>query len=197
MFLSPHLLRKLAVFDMRRAFTLIETLVSVALFAIAMLAVTQLYTVFWNLIEFQNPKIEVALGANSIVGAVHTLGLQATSIVESHVFFGTSYSSGATTAIFEIPAIDASGNIISGVYDYAAVLASSTSAYRLIDAAPTSARVSETKQLTRVLGALMFVYNNPDFALATGVTVDATTSATAKGQTIQAHLRARAYLRNL
>ena len=182
---------------MSRAFTLIEIVITVALSAILILAITQLYVVYGRVILFQKSSIEVALGGGTIMDVVRTEGLQAKQVVATHVFSGISYNSGATTTVFELPAIDASGIIVPNEYDYIAIYASSTSVYRLVEAAPGSSRISGKKQLTDVLEALNFTYDNPSFPSVTNVTVDATTSAVVRGETTQTHLRGHIYLRNL
>ena len=182
---------------MTRGFTLIEIVITVALSAILMLAIAQLYVVYGRVITFQKSSINVALGGGSIIDVTRTAGMQAKQVVATHTFSGTDYTSGATTTIFELPAIDVSGAIIFNAYDYIGIYASGTNAYRLIDAAQGSARISGKKQLTNVLNALNFSYDNPSFPLVTSVTVNATTSATVKGETAQTHLRSHIYLRNL
>ena len=180
-----------------RAFTLVETVIAIALTAILMLAVAQLYVVYGRVILFQKSSIDVALGGSNIIDTARTAGLQAKQVVASHTFSGVSYSSGSATAIFELPAIDASGALIAGAYDYVGIYSSGADAYRLVDAAPGSVRVAGRKRLTGVLEALSFAYDNVDFPSVTNITVDATTSAVVRGEVAQTHLRGHIYLRNL
>ena len=180
-----------------RAFTLVETVIAIALTAILMLAVAQLYVVYGRVILFQKSSIDVALGGSNIIDTARTAGLQAKQVVASHTFSGVSYSSGSATAIFELPAIDASGALIAGAYDYVGIYSSGADAYRLVDAAPGSVRVAGRKRLTGVLEALSFAYDNVDFPSVTSITVDATTSAVVRGEVAQTHLRGHIYLRNL
>lgn len=182
---------------MPRAFSLIEVVITVALSAILMLAITQLYVVYGRVILFQKSSIDVALGASGIIDAARTAGLQAKQVVATHTFSGVSYTSGTTTALFELPTIDASGAIVPNAYDYIGIYTSGTDAYRLVDAAPGSSRLSGTKRLTGVLNALSFVYDSPSFPSVTSIIVNATTSATVRGETTQTHLRGHIYLRNL
>lgn len=180
-----------------RGFTLIEVLITIALSVILMLALEKLYVVYGRVIVSQKSTIEVALGGNSIMDAVRIAGLQAGHVVAAHSFSGTSYTSGTTTVLFELPSVDASGTIIGGAYDYIGIHASSTSAYRLTDAAPGSIRVSGSKRLTSVLGALSFAYDSQSFPSVTSIVVDATTTAVVREETTRAHLREQVYLRNL
>ncbi len=182
---------------MSRAFTLIEVVITTALFVILTLAITQLYVVFGRMVSFESLSIGASLSASSIIDATRTAGLEADHIVVAHTFSGTSYTSGTTTAIFELPAIDSSGAPIANAYDYIGIYATSTYAYSMTDAAAGSARLSGQKQLTNALTALTFSYNQADITLATSTTVDATTSASVAGKTTYTHLRANIYLRNL
>mgnify|MGYP001591667042 FL=1 len=182
---------------MQRAFTLIEIVIVIGLFAIMVLGIAQLYIVFGRVITIQRSSISVTLGGSAIVDTVRVAGLQAAHVVQSHTFSGVSYNSGTTTAIFELPAIDASGAIIVGTFDYVGIYVSSTTVYRTVDAAVGSSRTSGTKVLTDSLGALTFTYDTASFPSVTSVIVDATTSAVVKGQTTQMHLRSHTYLRNL
>lgn len=180
-----------------RGFTLLEVLITTAIFAVLMVAVTQLYVVYGRVIDLQKSSIGVALGGNSIMQATREAGLQAAHIVASHTFSGISYSSGTTTVLFELPSIDASGAVIPSTYDYVGIYASGTSAYRIIDAAAGSARVSGTKILTNTLDALALTYDSASFPAVTSVTVNATTSVLVHEVATQVHLREHIYLRNL
>ncbi len=180
-----------------RGFTLIEVLITIALSVVLMLAIERLYVVYGRVMIFQKSEIDVARGGSAIMDAVRAAGLQARQITAMHLFSGTSYSSGTTTAIFELPSVDAAGAIIAGSYDYVGIHASGTDAYRMTDAAASSARVSGEKKLTSVLESLSFSYDAPSFPSVTSVTVDATTSAMVRDEVAQVHLREHVYLRNL
>lgn len=182
---------------MRRAFTLIEAVITVALSVVLVLAIAQLYIVYGRAIEFQQSSIAITLGGSSIMDAARSAGLQARHVVASHTFSGIEHASGTTTAIFELPAVDASGAIIADTYDYVGIATSSTNAYQLVDAAAGSVRVSGQKKLTGNLNAISFTYDNQDFSLVKSITIDATTTAVVRGQAAQTHLREHVYLRNL
>lgn len=180
-----------------KAFTLIEVMITVALFVVLALGIEQLYVVYGRLINLQTSSIGVALGASAIMDATRNAALQADHVVASHPFSGTTYASGTSTAVFELPSIDASGSAIAGTFDYVGIYASGTSAYRVVDAAAGSSRISGMKQLTPLLTALTFTYDNASFPSVTSVIADATTSAVVRGQTTAVHLEGHFYLRNL
>ncbi len=179
------------------AFTLIEVIITIALFVVLVIAVTQLYLVYRRVIILQQSSIGIALGGSNVMDAIRTAGLQANQVAASHTFSGVSYSSGTTTAIFQIPSIDSSGAVILNTYDYIGIYASSTSVYDITDAAVGSTRSSGRKLLTDDLDALTFTYDNAGPSLAASVIANATTSAVVKGETIRLHLQEHIYLRNL
>ncbi len=182
---------------MPRAFTLVEVLVTMALSVILLLTIVQLYIMYGRLITFHQTSIGITLDGSSIMDATRTNGAQAESVVAAHSFSGVNYDSGATTAIFKLPSLDATGAIIDGAYDYVGIYASGESAYRLIDAAPGSVRVSGQKRLSGMLDALSFAYDSPVFSSVTSVTIDATTSVMIRGEAVRTHLRERIYLKNI
>lgn len=182
---------------MTRAFTLIEVVITVALFAVLMFGLSQLYLVNNRVVTLQRSTMGVALDAGSIVDAVRLAASQADHVVASHTFSGVPYTSATTTVVFELPAVDASGSIIANTYDYIAIYSSGANVYRVIDAAPGSDRLSGMKQLADVLGGISFTYDTASFPSVASVTVNATTTALVKGQTTQAHLREHIYLRNI
>lgn len=182
---------------MSRAFTLIEVVITIGLFIIVMLGMSELYIVYGRAIVSQKAAISVALDGNSIMDAVSSAARQADHVVATHTFSGVAYTSGATTALFELPAYDASGAIIANTFDYIGISASGASVYRIIDAAAGSVRVSGRKQIANVLEDLNFTYDTDIFPSVTSVIVSATTSAAARGVTSRLHLQEHAYLRNL
>jgi len=180
-----------------RGYTLVEVLITVVLFTLLVLGITQLYVVYGRVISLQTSSIGIALNGSSIIDAVRAAALPADHVVAAHTFSGVGYTTSADTALFELPAIDSSGAVIPNAYDYVGIYASGTNVYRVIDAAVGSVRIAGTKRLTDALGALSFTYDNADLTLVTNVVVDATTTAVVHGQTTQVHLRTRVYLRNL
>lgn len=182
---------------MTRGFTLIEVVITIALFVVLMFGLSQLYIVNNRVVTLQRASLDVALDASSIVDAVRSAASQADHVMVSHTFSGVPYTSATTTVIFELPAIDSSGNIIANTYDYITIYSSGANVYRIIDAASLSERLSGTKQLADVLGGLSFTYDVASFPSVASVTVNATTSALIRGQTTETHLREHIYLRNL
>ncbi len=190
-------MRSMKMISSQKGFTIIETLIVLFLVSLVTMAMLQLYLSFYASYAVQNASINASYSAGQIVNETSRLALQADAIIASHIFSGTTYTTGSTTIVLEIPSINSSGDIIAGKHDYAAVNFSTTIVTRALDADASSARVSGTKLLSDVAGNLTFTYNNGSPTLATNVTIDILTQSQVKQQTLKSHLIQKVYLRNL
>lgn len=180
-----------------RGFTLAEIVIVVGLATILFGALSYIYVGFVRTYPRLDASLSITAGAGAITDATHEAGLQATRVVTSHVFSGITYASGGTVVVFELPAIDSAGAIVSGAYDYIGIYASGNEAYSITDADPASSRIDGTKKLTDTLAELSFTYDTPNPSLTTSVHVAATTSAVVRDETITFHTRTFVPLRNL
>lgn len=181
---------------MRRGFTLVETFIVIAISVVALVALSNLFIIFNTTYGYQQAFITGAGSASSAMNAFEMAILPADQVLASHSVNGTTYFSGATTLVLELPSIDSSGNIIAGVQDYIVFYASSTNLYRLSQAGVGSTRPSGLKLLSKTLSSLSFTYDNVDFTKVTNVATDIVTQAQFKQQTVQSHLNEQVYLRN-
>lgn len=181
---------------MKRAFTLIETIVVVAISAAAFIAMANLFFIFNSIYGYQQAFMAAAGSSGASMNAFELSVLPAEQVLASHNFSGTTHSSGASTLVLELPSINGSGDILSGAKDYVAFYASSTKLYRLTEANAGSARVSSLTQLSSTLLSLGLTYDDIDFTKVTNVIVDIQTQATFKQRVVQSRLREQLYLRN-
>lgn len=181
---------------MKRGFTLTETVITISLSVLALLALVNLFFIFNSIYGYQQAFIATAGSAGAAINSFEAAILPANHVLASHAFSGTTYSSGAMTLVLELPTIDNSGNIVYGAKDYIVFYASSTKLYRLVQADAQSARSSGLTQLSATLNSLSFTYDNVNFAQVTNVTADIQTQAQFKQQVVQSHLREKLYLRN-
>ncbi len=179
-----------------RAFTLIEVLISVGIFALMSLAIIQLVISNTVLSQSQSATIEVVGSASTIMNDIHTSALQAITVVGSHAFSGTTYSTSANTLVLKLPSITSTGATVGGQYDYIAYYATGTSAYRLIDAGVGSARPAGSKRLSDAITTFVFTYGNADPTLSTSTVIDVQTQKTVRAKDISTHVREQIYLRN-
>lgn len=178
-------------------FTIVEVLISTFILAILMIVLLNIYKGYYTVFDIQEARTAVNGSASAIIKEFGEVARQADHVVSSHTFSGTTYSSGTGTAVFELPAIDSSGGVIDGVYDYVAFYTSSTDAYAITDPGSGSARGSGTKHLSSTLNALTFTYSAAALANATSTDIDVLTQHIVRGQTLQTHLRQTVRLRNL
>ncbi len=182
--------------ELGAGFTLVETLIVIFIFILTMLALMNMFLGYATLFNRQEAAIAATASASMIMSEVQSATLQADHVVASRALNGTTYSSDASTLVLELPAINSSGNIISGVYDYVAFYASGTSMYRIISPGTGSVRLSGTKQLSSALNALTFTYDDGDFTKVTAATIDVTTQTLVKGIPTGIHVRQAVHLRN-
>jgi prepilin-type N-terminal cleavage/methylation domain-containing protein len=181
---------------MKRGFTLIETVIVIAISVVAFVALANLFIRFNNTYGYQQTFMATAGSASSAMNALEAAILPADQVLASHSVGGTVYSSNATTLVLELPAVNSSGNIIAGVFDYIAFYTSSHTLYRRTQTGAGSTRISGLKQLSTTLNSISFTYDNIDFTKVTNVTADITTQGQFKQQTVQGHVNEQIYLRN-
>ena len=178
---------------MSRAFTLIETIVVIALFVVIMLALANLFVNFYTLYGYQEAFTATTGSAQTAINSMEESVRAADAVLASHTFSGTTYTSDATTLVLELPSIDNTGTVILGTYDYVAFYANGTNLYRVLNAGAGSARVPGIKLLSTTLASLDFSYDNADVTKA----ADIVTSAVSKQQTAVSHLQESVRLRNV
>lgn len=181
---------------MSRGFTLAETVVVIGVSVFALLALANLFRTFNVTYGYEETFMAVVGSSGAAMNAFESSIVPADRVLASYSFSGTAYTSGTTTLVLELPAATASGAILSGMYDYVVFYASSTSLYRLTQAATGSARLSGRTLLSATLASLAFTYDNGTVASTTSVAADVRTSAAFKQQSADSHLLGKWYLRN-
>ncbi|MBU6490899.1 prepilin-type N-terminal cleavage/methylation domain-containing protein [Patescibacteria group bacterium] len=180
----------------RRAFTLIETLIVIAVSTSVVLALTLLIYNFNAISAYQQMSEQSSGSAGALIGEIDSLALPADAVLQTHTFSSATYTSSSTVLVLEIPSIDSSGDVIANTYDYAAFYTVGTNAYRILEANTLSKRVSGTKQLSSTVSMLTFTYSSADFTQVNIITVDIQTQTQVKQDTLLDHLREQIRLRN-
>jgi len=182
---------------MTRGMTLVEVLVAMAISALLLAALTNLFGTFNALYNYQNASRHTADASGAVLHAVEEAATPADRILSTHDFSGTSYGSNAGSLVLEIPSINASGVLVSGQYDYVAFYRAGTSAYRVTNVSIGSARRSGTTRLGDTVVSLNFTYDNSDVTQAKAVTIDVVASTTVRGAQTTSHLSETLRLRNI
>jgi len=182
----------------RRAFSTIEILIAIPIFALIMLALVVMMLSYYDIYNSQQASIDVEHDARTIMSEISKAALQADHVVASHTCASTLYTTNAHTVVFELPSVDSSGNIISGTYDYICIATTSASAYSYTVAGSGSARPTISRKISNnTLSSLTLTYDNADMTKVTNVDVDVVTAELVKQQLVQSHLHQQIYLRNI
>ncbi len=181
---------------MKRGFTLIEVLITMALTVVMLIAFTSLFRSFNATYWYQQAFTGATDSAGGTLHAIEAATFPADAVLASHVFPQGTYSSGASTLVLELPSTDASGNVLAGKHDYVAFYQSASTTYRLVEIDPSSARRSGRSTIGTTVTSLTFTYNDPSPSLVTEITVDILASTTFRGQPVTSHLTETMRLRN-
>ena len=179
-----------------RAFTLVETLVTVAVSLFLVVALATVFGSFQSLFGYERVFRTNTDAAGTVMRAAEEAILPAYRVVASRAFASGTYSSDASSLVLQVPSVDASGTVIASTYDYVALYRSGSTAYRLVEIGAGSARRPGSVRLGEDIASLAFSYNNADVAAATIVTVAVVASTTVRGEEVAVRLAERVRLRN-
>ncbi len=184
------------IHDSQKGFTIIETVVVVAMLVLILVGMLALFTSHNKIYNYETALIKATGSARAAMNDISEDALQATRVVTSQTINSTAYTSGATTVIFQIPSFDSSGAPIANTYDYVAYALTGTTLVEDFQAGSGSIRVTHTKTLSTSVSALNITYDSATWASVKKVTVDLTTSEVYRGETITQHLVEQYKLRN-
>lgn len=181
---------------MTRAFTLVETIIVIALGVTMMIALGLLVFTFNKISSYERASSQSSGSASAVMREIESLVVPAHAVLQTHTFSSSTRTSSSTALVLAVPSYDSSGNILANTYDYAAFYVTGTNAYRLLEANASSKRVSGTKQLSSTISALTFTYGSADFTQVSTTTVDVQTQAQVKQDILTDHRREQIRLRN-
>lgn len=178
-------------------FTLIETIVAIAIMTIVLAALLLLLTNFYKVFHAQQSTARVAGSATIAGNELQAKITQATQIVASSTISGTLYTTDSDTLVLELPSYNGSGAIIASTYDYAVFYVDSGSLYLRVQPNGSSSRPTIYKKLSDSISTTSFTYDNGDVTQATKVDIDILMQLTASKTTTAHRLKQTVYLRNL
>jgi len=181
---------------MTRGFTLVETIIVIAISICMMLALGFVIYQLNGSVAYQQTVAQSSGSASEVMREIESLAFPADAVLQTHIFPSATYTSSSTVLILEILSVDSSGNVIANTYDYAVFYAVGTNAYRLLAANALSRRASGTKQLSSTITSLTFTYNNTDFTKVSAVTADVQTQASVKQNVLSDRRHEQLWLRN-
>jgi prepilin-type N-terminal cleavage/methylation domain-containing protein len=180
----------------RKGFTLIETIVVLVIGVCTLMALVNLFFMFNNVYGYQQAFIATAGSASTVLNSLETYVAQAEQVLSSRTISGTTYTTGASTLVLQLPAIDSSGSVIANAKDYVVFYASSTKLYARVSPDASSVRTGGTKQLSGTLQSITFTYDSGTVTEATSVSIDVQTRSQYKTTPVQSRLTETIYLRN-
>lgn len=157
-----------------RGITFVDTIVAIFVLILLALAIGEMTIATIRLTSRQSELSETQRAAGIGIEPIREAAEGANTILATQTINGTLYTTSSSTVVFDIPAIDASGNLVSGSHDYVAFTRSAvddTVLVRATQAAAGSVRISRTDTITPFVSALRFRYTTSTPADATTVEV--------------------------
>ncbi len=179
-----------------KGFTLVELVVVVTLSSMILLAMFGLFDWHGKIYSSQQSKVLVVSTARNSMNEIKNYIALASRVLASQVISGTTYTSGASTMVLQLPSINSSDTVIPNTYDYVVFYLSGTKLYEKISANASSARTSRTKVLSEVATVLTFTYDNADFPSVRSVTASLQTQSTYNKSTSVNNISENIFLRN-
>lgn len=179
-----------------RGFTLLESVVIVAISATMLIVLVDLYRAHSGLYNYQKATADTAGSASVTANELQEWVLQANRILTSTTISGTTYTTDSDTLVLEVPSIDGSGNAITSTYDFVVFYINGTKLSRILSPNAASSRTSSTKTLSVNLSSLSLTYNTASAAAATQIIADIRTDSTEGRMDAQYQLTQKLYLRN-
>src|SRR5690349_2444066 len=103
-------MRKPNFFQDNRGFTLIELVVVTGVFIILAFALFNLYLAYGSLYNFQNAQLTTQTEGRSVMTDFSLYTVQAHQVLSSATISTTTYYSGTTTLVLELPSITSGGS---------------------------------------------------------------------------------------
>jgi len=183
-------------FSSYRGVTLVETLVVLALFLLISAFFVGLSLQYSKLYQLGESQFMAVGSARSVLNSMSAYVPQARQVVTSRSISGVTYTTGTSTLVLELPAINQNGDVISNTSDYVVFYKSGSEVFRHVDANAVSARDSGLRTLGSTIAGLIFTYDNVSTTLATKVSVDIDSNRTSGHVTVTNHETASFILRN-
>ncbi len=180
-----------------RGFTLVETVIVIGLFVAVLFVLFQFFVNYNATYRYEQALIETAWSGGQSINEIENFALPALGVVATHNFTSGQRSSSATVLVLELPAIDASGNVLVGIYDHVVFYLDGSTLYRELETGVGSARHAGIKQLSERVGSLVFTYDNVTYDDVTKIDVDIETQMQIPNQIVTSSLSRQIYLRNV
>lgn len=144
-----------------KGFTLIESLIVIAVSVIIFLIVATTFATLWRLSQTNLSAFETKSQAGIALQKISELIEGSDSVLQSRTINGTPYQTGENVLALKMPSVTDAGEIIPASFDYVAFAISSTSILVAdFEKAPSSSRPQGQVILSNLASALNFRYNS-------------------------------------
>lgn len=187
----------------RPAITLIEMLVSLAIMAIELVVIVNIFIASGNFIRDEQTRIDVGTSASRIFGNLDQVIRSGHEVIPSATIGGTTYTTSDTVLVLALPSLVGGQNV--GTDDHVVIRreASTQQLLEIVDPfvdgvnpANNSTRSGGTFELTTGVKDIFFRYTTDDPALSKSLTVTLTTEQLVLGRAFTQYAIINATLRN-
>lgn len=180
--------------------TVIELLISTAIFVIVILVIGSIFLSQINSFNEQQAKNKVLAESLRITRAIKKDAIQATSCLTEITIGVDTYTADSDTLILSLPALNASDNIIPNEFDTLIIDRPSVNPselYYILSPSPSSVRTATQRLLTSALSDFIVRYNDETISGADSFSVTSEVKALVKSETYRTFVYTTTYtLRN-
>jgi type II secretory pathway pseudopilin PulG len=143
-----------------RGISLIEAVVASSILAMASILIVSLFVNQSKIYRQESAQADLNTQKTLFIKYFQEAGEAASAVAVSQSIGGIAYSSSSSTVIFQLPAIDASGDILTAKYDYVVFYKTGGDIFTAAAPDAASARKSTKRLLASNATELIFRYND-------------------------------------
>lgn len=179
-----------------KGMSVVEIIVVVALVGIISVILMDIFIAHGRMFNLGTANSDFELQGAETMEAVGKIIRVADKSLSSKTINSANYTASSGVMILEMPSINASGLVIAGTYDYAAIYLSGGKIFVSEEAAPGSSRHSSTRALSDSVSRLQFVPDSGTYDNVSSVIVQVTLSKIISGKTQALNLDKKFNLEN-
>lgn len=179
--------------------SLMEALVVIAIMASMLVVVVQIFVINYDIFLKQSSRADNETGAILAVRQISEMARGAAAVEASRTINGTAYVSSSSAVILKLPARDASGNVLTGIFDYIAFSRDPVETAKIFgdtEAGAGSARPPGKRLVTGNNNTMTFRYNDNDLTKASRISLHLVNSQSVRGTTVTTEAWTSLFLRN-
>jgi prepilin-type N-terminal cleavage/methylation domain-containing protein len=177
-------------------FTLIEVVIATSIVAILIGALYGLFEGYGRLRSYGEAQIITVEQARDAMDAIEKYVSQAHRVLASQTVNGQPYVSSTSTLVLQLPAVNASQDIVNGAWDYVVFFQSGSNFFRSLQPNASSVRPAGQKLMSDSVAGAVFTYDNIDFDQVRTVTVQIDVQRVVRQRTVSSNTSGLIELKN-